>query len=123
MSPDQPPSVALVLGAGGARGLAHIGVIEAIEARGLRIAAIAGTSMGALVGGIYASGQLPAYRDWALGLTRSDVFRLLDFGIGRPGLFTGDRLMAELQQIVGQHRIESLPIPFTAVATDLRAQR
>ena len=123
MSPDQAPSVALVLGAGGARGFAHIGVIEAIEARGLRIAAIAGTSMGALVGGIYASGQLPAYRDWALGLTRSDVFRLLDFGIGRPGLFTGDRLMAELQQIVGQHRIESLPIPFTAVATDLRAQR
>lgn len=123
MSADQAPSVALVLGAGGARGLAHIGVIEAIEARGLRIAAIAGSSMGALVGGIYASGQLPAYRDWALGLTRSDVFRLLDFGIGRPGLFTGDRLMGELQQIVGQHRIESLPIPFTAVATDLRAQR
>lgn len=113
----------MVLGAGGARGLAHIGVIEAIEARGLRISAIAGSSMGALVGGIYASGQLPAYRDWALALTRTDVFRLLDFGIGRPGLFTGDRLMGELQQIVGQHRIESLPIPFTAVATDLRAQR
>ena len=93
MSPDQAPSVALVLGAGGARGLAHIGVIEAIEARGLRIAAIAGSSMGALVGGIYASGQLPAYRDWALALTRTEVFRLLDFGIGRPGLFTGDRLM------------------------------
>jgi NTE family protein len=123
MSPDQAPSVALVLGAGGARGLAHIGVIEAIEARGLRIAAIAGSSMGALVGGIYASGQLPAYRDWALALSRTDVFRLLDFGIGRPGLFTGDRLMGELQEIVGQHRIESLPIPFTAVATDLRAQR
>ena len=123
MSADQAPSVALVLGAGGARGLAHIGVIEAIEARGLRIAAIAGSSMGALVGGIYASGQLPAYRDWALALSRTDVFRLLDFGIGRPGLFTGDRLMGELQEIVGQHRIESLPIPFTAVATDLRAQR
>jgi NTE family protein len=123
MSPDQAPSVALVLGAGGARGLAHIGAIEAIEARGFRIAAIAGSSMGALVGGIYASGQLPAYRDWALALTRSDVFRLLDFGIGRPGLFTGDRLMGELQEIVGQHLIESLPIPFTAVATDLRAQR
>ena len=123
MSPDQTPSVALVLGAGGARGLAHIGVIEAIEARGLRIAAIAGSSMGALVGGIYASGRLPAYREWALALTRTDVFRLLDFGIGRPGLFTGDRLMEELQEIVGQHRIESLPIPFTAVATDLRAQR
>ncbi len=123
MNPDQAPSVALVLGSGGARGLAHIGVIEAIEARGLRIAAIAGSSMGALVGGIYASGRLPAYRDWALELTRTDVFRLLDFGIGRPGLFTGDRLMDELEEIVGQHRIESLPIPFTAVATDLRAQR
>lgn len=123
MNPDQAPSVALVLGSGGARGLAHIGVIEAIEARGLRIVAIAGSSMGALVGGIYASGRLPAYRDWALELTRTDVFRLLDFGIGRPGLFTGDRLMDELEEIVGQHRIESLPIPFTAVATDLRAQR
>lgn len=123
MNPDQAPSVALVLGSGGARGLAHIGVIEAIKARGLRIAAIAGSSMGALVGGIYASGRLPAYRDWALELTRTDVFRLLDFGIGRPGLFTGDRLMDELEEIVGQHRIESLPIPFTAVATDLRAQR
>jgi NTE family protein len=123
MSADGALSVALVLGAGGARGLAHIGAIEAIETRGFRIAAIAGSSMGALVGGIYASGQLPAYRDWALALTRSDVFRLLDFGIGRPGLFTGDRLMGELQEIVGQHLIESLPIPFTAVATDLRAQR
>jgi NTE family protein len=123
MNPDQAPSVALVLGAGGARGLAHIGVIEAIEARGFRITAIAGSSMGALVGGIYACGKLSAYRDWALALTRTDVFRLLDFGIGRPGLFTGDRLMGELQEIVGQHLIESLPIPFTAVATDLRAQR
>ncbi len=103
--------------------MAHIGAIEAIEARGFKIAAIAGSSMGALVGGIYASGQLPAYRDWVLALTRTDVFRLLDFGIGRPGLFTGDRLMSELQEIVGQHLIESLPIPFTAVATDLRAQR
>lgn len=120
---EAAPSVALVLGAGGARGLAHIGVIEAIEARGLRIVAIAGTSMGALVGGIHAAGQLSAYRDWALTLTRTDVFRLLDFGIGRPGLFTGDRIMDELKAIVGQHRIESLPMPFTAVATDVRAQR
>lgn len=117
------PRVALVLGAGGARGLAHIGVIEAIEARGLRIAAIAGTSMGALVGGIQAAGKLPAYHDWAASLSRGAVLRLLDFGLGRPGLFTGERIIARLFELVGDHRIETLPIPYTAVATDLRAQR
>ncbi len=120
---NDAPRVALVLGAGGARGLAHIGVIEAIEARGMRIAAIAGTSMDALVGGIQAAGKLPAYRDWAASLSRGAVLRLLDFGLGRPGLFTGERIIAKLYALVGEHRIEALPVPYTAVATDLRAQR
>lgn len=115
--------VALVLGAGGARGLAHIGVVEALLERGYEIVAIAGSSMGAVVGGIHAAGRLGEYRDWVVKLERGDVLRLLDFGFGRPGLFTGDRLMSVLRDLVGDHRIEDLPIPFVAVATDLAAQR
>ncbi|WP_297865071.1 patatin-like phospholipase family protein [Silanimonas sp.] len=115
--------VALVLGAGGARGLAHIGVIEALEARGFEIAAIAGSSMGALVGGIHAAGKLAAYRDWADRLERNDVLRLLDVTFGASGLIRGDRVIATLRDLVGEHRIEGLPIPYVAVATDLATQR
>jgi NTE family protein len=115
--------VALVLGAGGARGLAHIGVIEALEARGFEIAAIAGSSMGALVGGIHAAGKLDAYRDWADRLERNDVLRLLDVTFGASGLIRGDRVIATLRDLVGEHRIEDLPIPYVAVATDLATQR
>lgn len=115
--------VALVLGAGGARGLAHIGVIEALEARGFEIAAIAGSSMGALVGGIHAAGKLDAYRDWAERLERNDVLRLLDVTFGASGLIRGDRVIATLRELVGEHRIEGLPIPYVAVATDLATQR
>lgn len=115
--------VALVLGAGGARGLAHIGVIEALEARGYEIGAIAGSSMGALVGGIHAAGQLAAYRDWVETLERGDVLRLLDVTFGASGFIRGERVIATLRDLVGVHRIESLPIPFVAVATDLATQR
>lgn len=115
--------VALVLGAGGARGLAHIGVIEALEARGFEIAAIAGSSMGALVGGIHAAGKLEAYRDWADRLVRNDVLRLLDVTFGASGLIRGERVIGTLRELVGDHRIEGLPIPYVAVATDLATQR
>lgn len=117
------PSVALVLGSGGARGLAHIGVIEVLQREGFRIAGIAGSSMGALVGGIHAAGSLGNYRDWICALQRSDVLRLLDFGFGVPGLIRGERIIGVLRELVGEHAIEDLPIPFTAVATDLHAQR
>jgi NTE family protein len=116
-------SVALVLGAGGARGLAHIGVIEVLLERGLRIEAVVGCSMGALVGGIHAAGKLGEYRDWALSLERGDVLRLLDFSFGLPGLIRGERVIGALRELVGDHRIENLPIPYTAVATDLETQR
>lgn len=116
-------SVALVLGAGGARGLAHIGVIEELAARGYRLSAIAGSSMGALVGGIHAAGRLSEYRDWACALDRGDVLRLLDFAFGHPGLIKGERVIAAMQDLVGDHRIEDLPLPFVAVATDLTNQR
>jgi NTE family protein len=115
--------VALVLGAGGARGLAHIGVIEALEAHGFRISAIAGSSMGALVGGIHAAGRLADYRDWICALERSGVLRLLDFTFGRPGLIRGERVIGVMQELVGDHRIEQLRLPFTAVATDVIRQR
>lgn len=115
--------VALVLGSGGARGLAHIGVIEELEAAGFEIAATAGASMGALVGGIHAAGRLGDYRDWVCALQRSDVLRLLDFAFGHPGLIKGERLIGVMRELVGDHVIEELPIPFTAVATDLATQR
>jgi len=115
--------IALVLGSGGARGLAHIGVIEVLEAAGFRIAALAGSSMGALVGGIHAAGRLRLYRDWVSTLERGDVLRLLDFTFGHPGLIKGERLIGVMKELIGEHRIEELPIPFTAVATDLATQR
>ena len=115
--------VALVLGAGGARGLAQIGVIEALQARGIAIAAIAGSSSGALVGGAHAAGRLAELRDWMLRTSRGRMLRLLDPGLGRPALFTGDRLMRTLGEVIGEPRIEDLPIDFTAVAVDLLRQR
>lgn len=115
--------VALVLGAGGARGLAQIGVIEALQARNLNIVAIAGSSSGALVGGLHAAGKLGVYRDWLLGLDRRAMLRLLDPGFGQPALFSGQRLIAALRELAGSPRIEDLPIDFTAVAVDLLRQR
>ena len=115
--------VALVLGAGGARGLAQIGVIEALELRGINIVAIAGSSSGALVGGLHACGKLPAYRDWLLTLDRRAMLRLLDPGFGRSALFEGTRLIDALREIAGSPKIEDLPIDFTAVAVDVMRQR
>lgn len=116
-------SVSLVLGSGAARGLAHIGVIEWLEEQGYRIESIAGASMGALVGGIYAAGKLDVYRDWVLGLDKMDVIRFLDLEFSAAGLFKGDRLMDALRELVGEHTIEDLPIGYTAVACDIDRQR
>ncbi len=118
-----PPTVSLVLGSGGARGLAHIGVIEWLEAQGFRIVSIAGASMGALIGGIYAAGKLDLYRDWVVELERMDVLRLLDLSFSSNGLIKGDRVIGVLRELIGECDIEGLPISFTAVATDLDRQR
>ena len=115
--------IALVLGSGGARGLAHIGVIEALQARGYVIEAVAGCSMGALVGGIFCAGRLPEYRQWSCSLTRREVFGLVDLAFGHPGFIKGDRVMTVLRGLTGEHLIEALPVPFSAVATDLGARR
>lgn len=115
--------VALVLGAGGARGLAQIGVIEALQARGLRIVTVAGSSSGALVGGLFAAGKMEVYRDWLFGMSRTAMLRLLDPVLGQASLFRGERLMHSLREMAGEPRIEDLPIDFTAVAVDLMRQR
>jgi len=112
-------TVSLVLGGGGARGLAHIGVIQWLTENGYDIRSIAGSSMGALVGGIYAAGKLQVYADWVSALERMQVVRLLDLAFGRAGLFKGDRIVGVLRELIGDFAIEDLPISFTAVATDL----
>lgn len=112
-------TVSLVLGAGGARGLAHIGVIQWLTENGYEIRSIAGSSMGALIGGIYAAGKLEAYSEWALALERMEVLRLLDPAFGRAGLFKGERVMAILRDLIGDSDIEQLPVSFTAVAMEL----
>ncbi|MEO6264441.1 MAG: patatin-like phospholipase family protein [Luteimonas sp.] len=119
----QGEKVALVLGAGGARGFAQIGVIEALEARGLNIITVAGSSSGALVGGIYVAGKLAEFREQLVRMQRRHFLRLLDPVIGQAGLFGGARLVHAMREMVGDPDIESLPIQFTAVAVDLQRQR
>jgi NTE family protein len=114
--------IALVLGSGGARGYAHIGVIEELERRGYDIACIAGCSMGAVVGGIYAAGKLRQYREWIESLDYLDVLRLVDVSF-RLGAIRGEKVFGQIREIVGEINIEDLRIPYTAVATDLTNQQ
>ncbi len=114
-------TVSLVLGSGGARGLAHIGVIQWLSDNGYNIRSIAGSSIGALVGGIYAASKLEVYAQWVLALERMQVLRLLDPAFGRTGLFKGERIMGVLRELIGDCAIEDLPMSFTAVATDLES--
>ncbi len=118
-----PPTVSLVLGSGGARGYAHIGVIEELEARGFAIRSIAGSSMGALIGGIHAAGKLKTYTEWVRPLQRLDVLRLLDWTISGGGFIKGDRIIGVLKNLIGEVNIEDLPISYTAVAVDIDVQR
>jgi predicted acylesterase/phospholipase RssA len=120
---DGPPRARVVPRCAAARGLAHIGIIEAIEQAGYEVRSIAGTSMGALVGGIYAAGRLDVYTRWVTALSRIDVIRLLDFAYDRRGLFKGEKIINLLKDLIGDHEITRLPISFTAVATDLKAQK
>ena len=120
---SEPISLSLVLGSGGARGYAHIGVIQELEASGFAIRSIAGSSMGALIGGIYAAGKLGVFTDWVRPLQRLDVLRLLDWTISGGGFIKGDRIIGVLRDLIGDTNIEDLPIPYTAVAVDLDVQR
>ncbi|HEX2214359.1 MAG TPA: patatin-like phospholipase family protein [Mycobacterium sp.] len=113
--------VALALGSGGARGYAHIGVIEELQDRGFEIVGIAGSSMGALVGGLRAAGKLDEFSEWARSLTQGAVLRLLDPSITAAGVLRATKILDAVRDILGEARIEDLPIPYTAVSTDLIA--
>lgn len=115
--------VALALSCGGARGLAHIGVIEMLEKEGFEISSIAGSSMGAVIGGFYAAGKLDLYSKWICSLQRLDVFKLMDFTFSPQGFIKGEKVFKELQALIEDINIEDLSIPYAAVASDLINQR
>lgn len=111
--------VALALGSGGARGYAHIGVIEELHDRGYQIVGVSGSSMGALVGGLHAAGRLDEYAEWAKSLTQRAVLRLLDPSLTAAGVLRAEKILDAVREILGDVTIEELPIPYTAVTTDL----
>jgi len=117
------PRIGLALGAGGAKGLTYIGVIEELERRGFDIVAVSGSSMGALIGGIYAAGKLDVYREWVSSLERMDVLKLVDWTLSGGGLIKGERIIGTLRELIGEVDIEDLPMDFTAVATDIDHRR
>lgn len=112
-------NVALVLSSGGARGVAHIGVIEELRNSGYTISSVAGASMGALVGGLYSKGTLPGFTKWLLSFTKMDVIKFMDLTIGHGGLIKGEKIMKVLEEFIGDVNIEDLPIPYSCVAADL----
>lgn len=118
-----PKTVSLILGSGGARGLAHIGIIRWLEEHNYQIKAISGSSIGALIGGIYAAGKLDECETWCKQLSNGDIIGLTDFAWDRSGLIKGDKLVKAFKAILGNPNIEDLPIPFTAVATDIENEK
>lgn len=116
-------SVSLVLGSGGARGLAHIGVIHWLEENGYEIQSISGCSIGALIGGIYAQGKLDIYEEWVRAISTLDMINLLDFSWSKQGLVNGEGIITALKELVGDSQIENLPIEYTAVASDISSEK
>jgi NTE family protein len=114
-------TVALVLSSGGARGLVHIGAIEELEANGYHIGSVAGCSMGALIGGVYAAGKLKEFREWMKGIDRKKMLELTDFSLSLNHIVKGTRIIEAIMEFVPDIQIEDLPIPYCAVATDLKA--
>lgn len=115
--------IGIALGAGAARGWAHIGVLRALAEMGIQPSVVAGTSAGALVGAAYASGSLDAMEEWVMGLGAWQVLGLMDFSVRSGGLVAGEKVFAEAERRIGSKDIETLPIPFAAVATELYTGR
>lgn len=118
-----PTTVSLVLGSGGARGMAHIGIIRWLEAHNYQINSISGSSIGALIGGIYAAGKLDECESWFKQLSNTDILGLTDIAWNRSGVIKGDKLVEAFRKVMGNPNIEDLEIPFTAVATDIENEK
>lgn len=116
-------TVSLGLGSGGARGLAHIGVIQVLEEEGFEIGNIAGSSMGAVVGGIYCAKKLETFTDWVITLNRRETLRLMDFTMSTQGVIKGKKVLEHLKAMLGEIRIEDFDIPYTAIATDVKSKQ
>jgi NTE family protein len=116
---DERISVGLALGGGAARGFAHIGVLRTLNAHGIRPEVIAGTSIGAVIGGFYAAGQLDVFEGWCRQLTRRRMLGYLDFKIGGSGLIGGDRLADRLDNSIGDATFADLPLRLAAIATEI----
>ena len=116
-------AISLVLGSGGARGLAHVGVIRWLEEHGHKIRSISGCSIGSFIGGAYATGTLDAIVDWMENLTKKEIYSMLDLSFSRDSLVKGDELAEVIQSKIGTGLIEDLPIKFTAVAADIATEK
>jgi NTE family protein len=123
MPKKDKPSIALVLGSGAARGWAHIGVIHELADRGIKPDIVVGASVGAVVAGAYASGNLDQFEEWISGLGRVDIIRLLDAKMTGGGFLQGKSLMKAIEKRIGDPNIENLDIPFACVATELGSGR
>lgn len=119
MSTKNKKTISLVLGSGGARGLAHVGVIRWLEEHDFKIESISGCSIGALIGGVYAANKLDDFEQWICAITKFDIITLLDLSWEKSGLVKGDKIIHTLIDLVGDQLIEDLPISYTAVACDI----
>ncbi|MBE9481383.1 MAG: patatin-like phospholipase family protein [Bacteroidetes bacterium] len=111
--------VSLVLSSGGAKGLAHIGVINELEKQGFQITSVSGSSIGSIIGGIYAMGKLPEYSNWAKTLNQKAIWGLMDFTVSTNGLLKGEKVIDKMRTFIPDMPIEKMNIPFAAVATDI----
>ncbi|MCK4661649.1 MAG: patatin-like phospholipase family protein [Bacteroidales bacterium] len=111
--------ISLVLSGGGARGIAHIGVIEELEKQGFEIKSISGTSMGALVGAVYSIGKMEEFKNWIYTMDKLEIFKFIDFTFSSQGLVKGDRVFEKMKEFIPDTNIEDLKIHYTATATDI----
>ena len=119
MAQQKRKRVALALSSGGPRGFAYLGALEVLQERGYEVTAVAGTSIGALVGGVYAAGHLAEFKEWLLSLNTRKVFSLVDWSLSMNHLVKGEKIIEAIKEVVPDVKIEEMLLPFSAIATDL----